>query len=140
MCVSHHLGLEIQLNEMLTDRARGGGGDGVGCASQSRCGSDRELCKRLEKTNRSQFPQVQEGGLWEECWETGEGSQIPGCSQMLTSVCRDPENGFLFKHTCQEPAACAQARKRGQREGCVQCTRRSRGCERKLKLLPFGLG
>lgn len=49
MCVSHHLGLEIQLNEMLTDRARGGGGDGVGCASQSRCGSDRELCKSWRK-------------------------------------------------------------------------------------------
>lgn len=33
----------------------------MGCASQSRCGSDRELCKRLERNQPSQFPQVQEG-------------------------------------------------------------------------------
>lgn len=109
-------------------------------ATQTSCGSYRVLCKRLKKHQPPQFPQMQEGACGKSVGRQVKVHKPPGCSQMLTSACRDPKDGFLFKHTCQQPAACAQARERGQREGGFRCARRSRGCERKSKLLPFGLG
>lgn len=96
MCVSHHLGLEIQLNEMLTDRARGGGGDGVGCASQSRCGSDRELCKRLEKTNRPSFPRCRKGACGKSVGRQVKVHKSPVAAKCLLQSAGIRRTGFYL--------------------------------------------
>lgn len=61
VCASHHLGLETQLNEMLTDRARGRGGAGWDVRLRVGVALTESWARGWRKTNRPSFPRCRKG-------------------------------------------------------------------------------
>lgn len=82
------------MSRQLTDRSEGGGGEG--CASQTSCGSDRVLCKRLEKNQPSQFLQVQEGARGKSVGRQVKVHKPPAAAKCLLQSAGIWRTGFYL--------------------------------------------
>lgn len=77
------------MSRRLTDRVGGG-------TSRTNCGSDRVLCKRLEKTQPSQFPQVQEGACGKSVGRQVKVHEPPVAAKCLLQSAGIRRTGFYL--------------------------------------------